>query len=312
MKKVLAIYFSDPDMMDYPFNKTEYFEMYQVIIDQLLKADIASYIVRGKSYLGDGLFSHGWKFTTKDQLEEVKNIKADLIFNRDDKNIIPTITDCSIINNSQFDELCLDKVKTFQRFPEISPKSASIHSYEEFIDTIHSWEFKEGEIVAVKQNFEAEGRGIFIKPWNEIKSSDYTNWTNVLVQEFIDSSGGIPGITKTYHDLRITVVEHVPTVSTVRTPKIGSLLANVGQGGTSRALPIEDVPQDILDIVLSLDETFTAYDPCLYSADFMLDKTKGWKLIELNSRPGLLHPNFSSDYEKYNNALVQMLIKTLS
>lgn len=311
MKKTIAIYFSDPEPMGYPFDKSEYLEIYQIIISQLESRGIEVFIVRADSYRGNGNFTHGWRFTGPEQLEEVADIKADLIFNRDDKNTIPFITDCNIINHAEFDDLCLDKVRTFEYFPDISPKSASIHSYDQYINTMKSWDFPAGEHVVLKKNFETEGRGIVIEPWDQITVDAYEDWESILLQEFVDSSGGIPGITDTHHDLRVTVVNHKPLNSFVRNPKEGSLLANIGQGGSGRSIGIEEVPAEVLELVSQIDQQCSKYEPCLYSADFMLGK-RGWKLIELNSRPGVQHPSWSGSYEKYNNAVVDMLVQAVS
>jgi hypothetical protein len=53
MKK-LAIYFSDPDLMGYPFDKSVYFETYNKILTAILSKGVQPYIVRGKTYVGGG------------------------------------------------------------------------------------------------------------------------------------------------------------------------------------------------------------------------------------------------------------------
>ncbi len=308
MTKILAIYFSEPREMDYPFHKSEYLEIYQGLIDRLSKHNIHSVIVRGNSYQGNGVFSHGWKFGADNKLEKVETVQADLIFNRDDKNTIPFITDCPIINRADFDDLCLDKVKTFKFLPQFSPKSETIHTFEAYLKTVQDWDFPPEERIVLKKNFEAEGRGIVIKPWKDIVESDYDDWSDLLVQEFIDSSGGIPEIIDGYHDLRVTVIEGTPINSFVRTPKTGSLLANVSQGGSGLAIPIDKVPKDVLDFVSEIHAQLEPFEPNIYAADFMLGQ-RGWKLIELNSRPGVQHPNWSSTYETFNTAVIEMLVK---
>jgi len=79
-----------------------------------------------------------------------------LIFNRDDKNTIPYINDCKVINNPDFDSLCVDKLKTFEKFPDISPKTAYINSYEECINYIEKFSLKDDDIIVLKKNFETE------------------------------------------------------------------------------------------------------------------------------------------------------------
>ena len=97
--KTLAIYFSDSKPMGYPFNTHyPYWQIYQRVVKIVQSAGIQVYIVRGKSYLGKGKFSHGWTIENNKMIKSKVNIKTDLIFNRDDKNTIPVIYDCQIIN----------------------------------------------------------------------------------------------------------------------------------------------------------------------------------------------------------------------
>jgi len=310
MKKILAIYFSDPEPMGYPFTKAPYHEMYLEIISRMEDDGLDVYIVRADSYLGTGRFKKGWKFVDGKLVESQGEIRADLIFNRDDKNTIPEINDCKIINKPEFDQLCVDKIKTFQMFPDISPKSAYANSYQEFLDKIKEWDIPMDQQIVLKKNFETEGRGIYILPVGKITESLYGSWDNILIQEFLDSSIGIQGITDGLHDLRVTVVNGVPINSFLRTPKEGSFLANVAQGGTGQSIYIEDVPQEVLNLVQNIDEKIKKFRPALYSADFV-NSTKGYKLLELNSRPGVQHPDWSQTYRKYNKAMVDMIVEAI-
>jgi len=171
MNKTIAIYFSDPEPMGYPFNKPQYLECYQQIISEIENRGINVFVVRAGSYIKDGCFGKGWHFVDGRLQESNGKVHADLIFNRDDKNTIPIIHDCKIINQPEFDQLCVDKVKTFEVFPDISPKTASIHSYQACLEQIKEWQMKTKEIIVLKKNFETEGRGIFIIPIADVTES---------------------------------------------------------------------------------------------------------------------------------------------
>ena len=58
-----------------------------------------------------------------------------------------------------------------------------------------------------------------------------------IVQEFIDSSKGIPGLTEGAHDLRVVLVNEKIIYSHIRKPKTNCLLANVALGGTISPVP---------------------------------------------------------------------------
>lgn len=308
--KTLAIYFSDPEPMGYPFHKKEYLSRYKNIIAYLSRHEITTYIVRGDSYQSKGTFSHGWMFKNKKLLPVESPITADLIWNRDDKNTIPRITDCPIINDPDLDELCVDKFKTFELFPTISPKTSIIHSYQDFITLQKEWGLLHDSLLVVKKNFETEGRGIYIRPVEQITENLYSEWNDILVQEFIDSSIGIPGLTKGMHDLRVTVVNGRPINAFIRTPKEGSYLANVAQGGTGRSVELRHIPDEAIKAVDIIRSELSRFNPSLYAVDLM-NSADGFKLVELNSRPGVQHRKWSNTYLRYNHALVEMIVMTL-
>ena len=66
MNKTVAIYFSKPGAMDYPFHKEEYYEAYCDLSHVLEEKGIQTYIVRGDSHIHDGQFKEGWFFDGKD------------------------------------------------------------------------------------------------------------------------------------------------------------------------------------------------------------------------------------------------------
>ncbi|MBT7928796.1 hypothetical protein HN682_02600 [Candidatus Peregrinibacteria bacterium] len=307
MKKTIAIYFSEPEPMADPFHKLQYLEKYKEIISAVEAQNVTVYIVRGDSYVGEGRFTHGWKFVGDKLVDTEGEVKADLIFNRDNKNTIPVINDCSIINKPAFDELCLNKLKTFETFSDISPKTAAINSFFEYQKYIGKWEMQPEDRIVLKKNFEARGRGIVILPVSEITEDVYQDWKDVLVQEFIDSSLGIEGLVEGLHDLRVTVIDGIPINSFIRKPEEGSFLANVDLGGTGFSIDIADVPDEVFVLIDKINQQVSEYRPLIYAADFM-NSPKGYKLVELNSRPGVQHPDWSNTYKKFNDAMVQMLI----
>lgn len=309
MKKIW-IYFSDPEKMWYPFHKKEYLEAYTWMIEEIEKNDILVYIVRGNSYLLNWNFKNWFRIESWKIVEINENIKVDLIFNRDDKNTIPYIDDCKVINHPEFDLLCVDKLKTFERFSEISPKTAYIHSYEECINYIKNFELKNDNILVLKKNFETEWRWIYIWGINWISEGLYDDWSNILFQEFIDSSVWIPWIVEWIHDIRITVVNKTPISSYIRVPMKGSYLANIAQWGSWKSIKLSDVPKELIEMIEKINENMWDYLPLLYSADFM--NSKGWfKLVELNSRAWLQHPNWFEKYYEFNNAVAKMLIEAV-
>lgn len=305
-QKVIAVYFSDPEPMGYPFHKEYYVEAYTWLSDELARRGYAMRIVRNDSYQGDGVFSRSWKFVDGVVVEAESPLNVDLIFNRDDANTIPHITDCPIINHPDFDQLCLDKYETAQTFPAISPKTVLVHTYQEYLDAVSEWPDGEDDLIVLKKNFETEGRSIYIGARRGVTQEKFETWENVLVQQFLDGSGGIPGITDGLHDLRVTTVNGAPTNCFIRVPKEGSYLANVAAGATGFSIELDQVPEEVMQEVRVIIDRVAHYAPTIFSADFLLSD-HGWKLVELNSRPALQHRDWSADYMTFNMAVADML-----
>jgi len=310
MGKSIAIYFSSPEGMGYPFDIPEFFETYIELIDRLEARGINVYIVRDDSYLGSGLFACGWQFKEGALVKIDEEISVDLIFNRDDKNTIPEIHDCKIINQPELDNICTDKLLTVKYFSEISPHTQIIHSHTELEEVLNSWDTKPNEYVVLKKNYESSGRGVNILKAEEVEEYLYLNWADVLVQEFVDSSIGIPGVIEGLHDLRVNVVNGKIVNAFLRKPAEGMLLANVAQGGHILTCDIEKVPSEVIEMTKSIADKFSDFSPSLFAADFM-NSPKGFKLIELNSRPGVQHPRWFKDYDKFNEALEELLITAI-
>ena len=163
----------------------------------------------------------------------------------------------------------------------------------------------------MKKNFETEGRGISVIKSNELKSDLYSDWSDILVQEFLDASVGIDGLVDGLHDFRIAVVNDVEKNAYIRVPAPGKLLANVALGASGFSVPIEKIPDDLEEIMVVIRGRLKKYFPNVYSVDFLNTKD-GFKLIELNSRPSVQHPDWVKTYKVFNDAVVKMLIEAIN
>lgn len=312
-EKTLAIYFSEIDEknLKYPLNDPFFFECYLDFVKFIEAHGVKVFFVGGSSYLGKGIFEHGWKFEQQKLVFINEKIQCQLIFNRDNLNTIPSVFDCKIINHPDLDRLCLDKYLTYKMFPEISPKTFLINSYQDFQKKLLEFNLSPSSLLVLKKNLLSSGEGVFILKTNEIKPNLYKDWNNILVQQFLDSSIGIPGLVEGLHDLRVTIVDGRIINSFIRKPKSGSYLANIAQGGTGFSVDKTKIPEEILQKTEFIINKIKNYKPFLISADF-INSNQGFKLIELNSRPGLQHPKWSSTYKEFNNAVAKLLINTVS
>ena len=310
-KKKIAIYFSDPEPMGDPFNLTyPYWEIYQQIVRDIEANNIEVYIVRA-SYLGNGVFSDGWTIQNRTLVPVGRPIKVDLIWHRGSQLTIPLTYDCPIINQPDLERFCGDKVQVAKIFSDISPKTKGINSYKEFTETVSEWNFDLESKIVLKKNFLYGGQGVNILPIKDVNESLYENWQDVLVQEFIDSSVGIDGIVEGLHDIRVVTINGEPVYTFVRIPKPGSFLANVSQGGTELPLSLDKLPSNLLELVTKINKRLENYKPSILAADFFNSKD-GFKLVELNSRPGVSNPALSPQDKKFNDRIVQLLVEEVS
>jgi len=152
-----------------------------------------------------------------------------------------------------------------------------------------------------------QGKGIVIDSPEKLSTITLEEGVEYCLQEFIDTSKGIPGIVRGYHDLRIIIVDGEIVLCHVRTPKEGSLLANVAQGGSIREVPLEIIPSNILrrvaDTQAHIDQRF---DFPLYSIDFGIQNAIPF-VFELNDQIGF--PSEEMRHELFITNLIHSLRK---
>lgn len=299
---VIAVFFQDPDPYGYPFNEQDYMEAYRQLDALLTERGAQMVVVRDQdSYLGNGEFKRGWMISS-DPFEEVENVQADLIFDRKPFEHDGTVP---IFNHPEIHQLCTDKATTYATFPDFSPVSFTATTNQEVREDLAKIESK---MVVIKPVDGAEGKDVTIIDKSE--AEDYQPKQPVIVQEFLDTSAGIPGIVDGLHDLRVTVLNGELVYSYVRTPPKGSFAANVAQGGTFRTIDLALLPEEVVEIVKSIDQSLAHIDNRLFCVDFGVTP-RGPKIIEMNSRVGLLPDKDGDVYKIYKQKLADVLINCL-
>ncbi|MFZ1626559.1 MAG: hypothetical protein WAT81_02000, partial [Candidatus Moraniibacteriota bacterium] len=89
------------------------------------------------------------------------------------------------------------------------------------------------------------------------------------------------------HDLRLIFSNEEFVYAYYRTPKIGSYLANVAQGGIQTMITREEIPETIWPIIQAVQSYYAKFAAKIYTVDFMFDQTGTPWIIELNTMPGL-------------------------
>lgn len=300
--KIVAVYFTDPDFAGYPFHEEEYRDAYRDLAKMIIGKGGRFVIVRGiQTYRGGMTFSHYWEFDGRDFTRHEETISADILYDKgedfrgDDRTVF--------VNDSEFDAMCSNKEVTARMFPDLVPKTVIVHAAADMDSVLAQIPT---EMVVAKPIDGAEGRGIFIEPKEKILN--HVTEFPYLIQEFVDTSAGIPGITNGMHDFRMICINGDIVVSYIRTPAKGLLISNVSLGGLETEVLRDDIPEDALHMQKLVDEKLSHFPRRVYSADLARDKTGVWKLIELNAKVGLSPLSAGKSYRNFYEKLTALLL----
>lgn len=282
--KTVAVYFSDPEPMGYPFDHIEFYRAYQALSTDTDKEGIELVFCRGNTYTGPMTFSQGWKFDQDQNLIKIEEpIQASLIYMKGLEPVFPfDTTGTKILNDPEFDRLCRDKLATYELFPEFMKKSLPIlpESAESVAAQMNT------QTIVLKPVFGDSGIGIKFVDKSKCTSAEIPTTEPYIAQEYLESIEGVPGIMTGRHDLRLVVANGEPVISYIRVAKEGSLLSNTHQGATVQPIDLEQLPDSCIPIVKEVDSRLAHFDSRMYSIDFMFESGKPF-VTELNSRAGI-------------------------
>lgn len=291
-----------------PFNNKDYQYSYEYFYDLCGKNDIQMYRSSYQWYdYEKHIFKYAWIFEGKGgNWKKVENIRPDLIYDKTKsraevyykKELIGT--HYPFINDLNFTKLIDDKFVTSLLFPQWSKKSYLVKDETQLRRLLPKLGTSK---IVIKPLNESGGKGVQILEKTEMGNVRLLG--DNLVQEFIDSSAGIPEVCQGLHDLRLVFVGEKLIYAYVRQPKKGSFLANLAQGGKLIIVPIEKIPKTLDPIVAFMNKTFDSFEDRIFAADFIFDKQgKPW-IVELNSMPGLF---FTPQEKPYMIGMYQELL----
>lgn len=282
MKSSLAVFLSGSQLTDPPLSDPKYLKAYEELARQTTALGASFAFVRGQhTYLGGNRFAGGWHWTTGETFEYSPDVvEAEVIYNKGEVFLYDE--SATVVNVRELDDLCRNKFKTYEEFPSLFPKTLTVEHVSELenaLDQIPS------EVVVLKPLDKWGGEGVIIEPKEKIPRQSIV--CPVLVQEFLDTSEGIPGITDRHHDFRVIAFNNTMRLSLLRIPKQGRLVANVSMGGAISCIPNEQIPVEVEKLFDCVDQTMRKFGKRVYSMDCARTKDGVWKLIELNPQPGL-------------------------
>lgn len=298
----VAVYFDDPSYDGYPFDNEEYRISYHDLAGAIQQRGGRFAIVRGQeSYIGNRTFSCGWIYDGTTFRASSEPLVCDIIYNKghfsgDGSEII--------LNHPDLDAICTDKVRTYELLPNVSPKTVCVAGAEMLPELL---EVLRTDRVVGKPTHGEGGHDVHIGSKDTV--AQMLRRFPYILQEYVDTSGGIPKLVDGLHDLRVIVVNGTAVQAFIRTPPPGGILPNVAQGGSTHEVNLKDVPEDAMHIVRCVDDQLKCFPNRLYSVDMGRDVSGSWFLFELNSRPALFSRKRGPGFERFQDALVDLLFR---
>lgn len=312
---VAAVIISTPGKNDgtTPFGKDIYREAYTAFAKLAAREGVALYRASTRWYdTATGTFQIAWHWDGKDWVL-VHSIVPDVVYDKAAANAETTPTKeallkrYSVINHPEFSLHASSKLEVSRAFEKYTKPYYLVSSKDALPEALAKIP---GEWAVLKPERGNSGEGILIGKKSELLTA--TSFPAIL-QEFVDSSAGIPGVMVGLHDLRLIYADETLVYAYYRTPKAGSYLANVAQGGTQTMVAEENIPASVWPIVHAVQKYYAPFSPKIYTIDLIFDRSGTPWIVELNTMPGL-YPDVSErpHIEKLYRAIAKVLRSSAS
>lgn len=260
--------------------------VYLRLLELIQDGGLNSFVLTRKTYEGNSVFNGVWMFDGGKFRIIEERIRMDLVYDRVGGITFPLENDqMRVVNGKDFKILAWDKWKTYKEIGQFMPKTfwvGDLDNVNKVVDKI-----KTNNIV-VKPYNSLKGNDVFVGLKEELKSfKPERPGRKYILQEFVDTSNGIPGLTGGMHDLRIVIVNNKVVWSHIRVPAKGKMLANRAQGGTLTEINYIKVPESVKKIVKVISQKFyKEYDNPIFSLDFGINEKGKPKIFEINDQIG--------------------------
>lgn len=260
--------------------------VYTRLLDFIKNEGWQPFILTRKTYQGGGIFKGGWLYRNGQFVLTNKSINIDLVYDRSGGiDFPPEESGLKVVNPRNFKILCWDKYATYKEIGKYMPATYLLTNEKDikkYLPSINT------DRVVLKPFNGLKGLGIYIGSENGAKRFKFSEkYPKYIMQEFVDTSGGISGITNGMHDLRIAIINGKPLWCHIRIPKKGKLLANAAQGGKLIEIDYKTIPTSIKIIVGKVTKKFLKkYGNTIYSLDFGVDKNGIPYIFEINDQIG--------------------------
>ncbi len=299
---IIGVYFTKPNYEDSPFNREEFVCSYHELGLEVTSLGGTLALVRSmETFRGGNRFHGGWIFDGKKFERTDEMIDAGVVFNKGEDFTGDGQT--NLVNDPELHALC-EKDRTYRLFSEYCPQSVIVTSPSELEGAFCGLL---SERFICKPTALCGGKGIVIGTKEEILASKHQY--PLLLQEFLDLSGGIPGVMDGLHDLRMVFIGDRFSYAMVRTPPPGGLTANITQGGSFFTVPDEKIPVEAMSIARAVDERLQSFKTRIYSVDLGRNADGRWYVLELNSPPGLFPSRGDRIMDRDHRMLAEHLLR---
>lgn len=301
-RRRIGVFFDAPGYDDYPFNHADYAQAYHEVAKGIEDRGARFCIVRGiSSFRGGNRFEGYWEFDGATFARKEDPIDLDLVY---DKGYFVGDASSKLLNDAEMNLICTDKRETIRLFPALSPKTTEAKDRATLERIMRQWPWP---MAVAKPVDGAEAKGVVIGSPAEVLAAEHE--FPVIVQQYIDTSGGIPGIIDGVGDLRTILVDGEIALTYARSAKPGTLISNVSKGGKEIEVLPENRPKEAMDIAFAVDRTFRPMSAHrVFCVDCARDADGKWYVIELNSKPGLSTRDYGVSYPRYQDLLMDALV----
>ena len=260
-----------------------------------------------KTYKSKGVFSEYWEVSLVSGApvfeKRTDSIQLGFLY---DKARFP-YSDMRMLNPPMVRDICANKYLSYLFASEHHEETYMARKDQELEVLRLGWTGRPDQRVAIKELDSNGGNKVYVGAFKDYdKGLDFP----VIIQGFIDTTGGCPGLAEGMHDVRVAAYNGEVIHGLVRRPGGGSLKSNMQYGGESTALYVRQIPAELKRIIKDLDRKLEQYGDRYFSADFGYNGDS-WKLFELNAYPGLATVETDGEAtEEYMQLLAEHLIQS--
>ena len=200
VRPIIAIFCKELKLGGDPFSDDFYWRAYRDLLFALKDRGISAYFTTDNNiYRGFGVFDKLFSLEdpsgSVDDLKVVEDMKVDLVFDRG--RFIGR--DVAVINPPILTKIAMSKIEMYEYFSDLQPYSVIGNSKRQVERAVKK---VPGDKVVVKEPEGSGGNEVYIGDKEEVLEELPPQYP-LLVQEFLDTSVGIPGQVDGVHDARL-------------------------------------------------------------------------------------------------------------